>query len=46
MMALISAATTATERARASADQSCQAWVPLEEDRMMYTVVDHFLWPP
>lgn len=27
MMALFSAATAATERARASADQFCQAWV-------------------
>lgn len=45
IMALISAATAATERARASADQFCQAWVPPEEDRMMYTAVGHSLPP-
>lgn len=38
MMALFSAATSSTERARASVDQLYHAWVPLEEDRMMYSV--------
>lgn len=38
MMALFSAATSSTEKARAGVDHLYQAWVPLEEDRMMYSV--------
>jgi hypothetical protein len=51
MIALFSAATSTTEKARASVDQLCQpglgAWDPPVEDRMMcsgYSIAPHY--PP